>query len=205
MCIYIYINNIKDIFIGTSVYLSNYMWGISLELFHARGIWAMWASCRRAPTTRFLDEGTTPTTTSTKFRATRCYRSWATRRRRDAWQTDAETVELLVWHVHLVYTHHCMTYDISYHIISYPSINQSIYLSIYQSIHLSAHIHTVNVIAGRLFFDDCCYVCIPLFLFGDIYCPFLIILWGYSTIGILLYTTQCYGIMRLIKILHNHW
>ena len=124
------------------------MWGISLELFHARGIWAMWASCRRAPTTRFLDEGTTPTTTSTKFRATRCYRSWAMRRRRDAWQTDAETVELLVWYVHLVYTHHCMTYDISYLSI-YPSIYLSIY--IHPSIHPSTHIHTVNIIAGRFF------------------------------------------------------
>ena len=97
---------------------------------------AMWASCRRAPTTRFLDEGTTPT-------ATRCYRSWAMRRRRDAWQTDAATVELLVWYVHLVYTHHCMTYDISYHL--------SIYLFIYLSIHLSTHIHTASIIAGRFF------------------------------------------------------
>ena len=109
---------------------------------------------------------------------------------------------MYTWYIHIT-AWHMIYHIISYHI--HQSINLSIYLSIYQSIHLSAHIHTVNVIAGRLFFDDCCYVCIPLFLFGDIYCPFLIILWGYSTIGILLYTTQCYGIMRLIKILHNHW
>ena len=110
---------------------------------------AMWASCIRAPKTRFLDESIMPTTTSTKFRATRCYRSWAMRRRRDAWQTDAETVELLVWYVHLVYTHHCMTYDISYHISIYLSTYLPTYLSIYLSIHPSTHIHTVNIIAGR--------------------------------------------------------
>ena len=136
---------------------------------------AMWASCRRAPTTRFLDEGTTPTTTSTKFRATRCYRSWAMHRRRDAWQTDAETVELLVWYVHLVYTHHCMTYDISYQISIYlsihPFIHPSIYLSIHPSIYLPTYILLI-LLQGGFLFDDWFYFCILLFLFGDIYGPF---------------------------------
>ena len=110
---------------------------------------------------------------------------------------------MYTWYIHIT------AWQMIYHIISYhihQSINLSIYLSIHPSIHLSAHIHIVNIIAGRFFvWWLVVNVCILLFLFGDIYGPFLIILGGYSTIGILLYTTQWYGIMRLIKFLHNHW
>ena len=56
---------------------------------------------------------------------------------------DAETVELLVWYVHLVYTHHCMTYDISY-------------LSIYPSIYLSIYIHP-SIHPSESFFDTLWY------------------------------------------------
>ena len=119
------------------------MWGISLELFHAQGIWAMWARCRRAPHDAVprrrhnahhdVDEVPRDPMLSELGHAQAARRL-----------ADAETVELLVWYVHLVYTHHCMTYD-----ISYLSIHLSIYL--YPSIHPSTHIHTVNIIAGRFF------------------------------------------------------
>ena len=91
------------------------------------------------PTTRFLDEGTTPTTTSTKFRATRCYRSWAMRRRRDAWQMPKQWnywYGMYTWYIHITAWH------MIYHII---------FLSIYLSIHLSTYLHTVNIIAGMFF------------------------------------------------------
>ena len=175
------------------------MWGISLELFHARGIWATWASCRRAPKTRFLDEGTTPTTTWTKFRATRCSRSWAMRRRRDAWQMPKQWnywYGMYTWYIHITAWH--MIYHIIYLSIYLP-IYLPIYLFIYPSIHPSTHIHTVNIIAGRFS------VWWLVFFLHTVVSIWRYILGGYSIIGILLFTTQWYGIMRLIKFLHNHW
>ena len=126
---------------------------------------AMWASCKRAPTTRFLDEGTTPTTTSTKFHATRCYRSWAMRRRRDAWQMPKQWnywYGMYTWYIHITAWH------MIYHI--YLSIHLSIYLSI--SIHPSIHLPTyilLILLQGGFLFDDWFSFCILLFLFGDIY------------------------------------
>ena len=141
---------------------------------------AMWASCIRAPTTRFLDEGTTPTTTWTKFRATRCYRSWAMRRRRDAWQMPKQWnywYGMYTWYIHITAWH--MIYNITYIYLSiYLSIYVSIYLPIYLSIHPSTHIHTVNIIAGGLC-DEWIYFCILLFLFGDIYGPFFMGVFNY--------------------------
>ena len=68
------------------------------------------------------------------------------RRRRDAWQTDAE---LLVWYVHVVYTLHCMTCDISYHISIYLSIHLSIYLFIYLPTYI-----LLILLQGGCLFDD---------------------------------------------------
>ena len=112
----------------------------------------------------------------------------------------------------------CMTYDI--HITAWDDISYhiSIYLSIYPSIHPSilsihpihpsihpptyTHIHTVNIIAGGVVWWLVLFLHTVVSIWRYLWSFFL---WGYSTIGILLYTTQSYGIMRLIKILHNHW
>ena len=131
------------------------MWGISLELFHARGSHV--GQLYKGPHDALVltsSAGTTPTTTSTKFCATRCYRSWAMPRRRDAWQMPKQWnwYGMYTWYIHITAWH--MIYHIIYlsiYLPTYLPIYLSICLSIYPSIHPSTHIHTVNIIAGRFF------------------------------------------------------
>ena len=142
------------------------------------GIWAMWASCRRAPTTRFLDEGTTPHHDVDEVprdpMLSELGHAQAARR-----LADAETVELLVWHVHLVYSIYTSLHEMIYHIIYlsiYLSIHPSIHPPIHPSIHPSIYPHIPTYILLILLQGGLCdewfYFCILLFLFGDIYGPF---------------------------------
>ena len=85
------------------------MWGISLELFHARGshVGQLYKGPHDAVPRRRHNAHHDVDEVPRDPMLSELGHAQAARR-----LADAETVELLVWYVHLVYTHHCMTYDI---------------------------------------------------------------------------------------------